>query len=122
MYSKITVKHSDLHEYVRTDFSYLRNEKAVQFNMTTHVKEALSSFPEEITKTDNTPAVRNLSKVNEECENLGEKASTKFHSEIAKLSFVGKRVRPDIIVVIAFLSTRVSKPDTDDWKKLKMLL
>ena len=34
------------------------------------------------------------------------------------LLFVSKRARPDIQVAIAFLSTRTTKSDNDDWKKL----
>ena len=41
---------------------------------------------------------------------------------VAKLLFVGKRARPDIMVAIAFLTTRVSKSDEDDWKKLERLM
>ena len=41
---------------------------------------------------------------------------------VAKLLFVGKRARPDIMVTIAFLTTRVSKSDEDDWKKLERLM
>ena len=33
-----------------------------------------------------------------------------------------KRARPDIETTIAFLMKRVSKSDTDDWKKLKSVL
>ena len=45
-----------------------------------------------------------------------------FHSIVAKLLFVGKWARPDIIITIAFLTTRVSKSDEDDWKKLERLM
>jgi hypothetical protein len=39
-----------------------------------------------------------------------------------KLMYIGKRARPDIETAIAFLSTRVSKSDVDDWGKLKRVL
>ena len=47
----------------------------------------------------------------------GDKARL-FHTFVAKLLFVSKRGRPDIQVAIAFLSTRVTQPDIDDWNKL----
>jgi hypothetical protein len=37
---------------------------------------------------------------------------------VAKLLFLCKRVRPNIHIAVAFLSTRVRKPDQDDYKKL----
>ena len=41
---------------------------------------------------------------------------------MAKLLFVSKRARTDILVTVSCLTTRVSKADEDDWKKLKRLL
>eukprot|EP00980_Cylindrotheca_fusiformis_P003597 scaffold800_cov138-Cylindrotheca_fusiformis.AAC.2 len=40
----------------------------------------------------------------------------------AKLLFVSRRARPDIQVAISFLTSRVTKADRDDWKKLKRVL
>ncbi len=68
----------------------------------------------------NTPASNNLFRVRKESEAMflsNEKASI-FHSTIAKLSFLAKRGRPDILLAVSFLTTRVKKPDTYDWKKL----
>ena len=60
--------------------------------------------------------------VNERCKKLNEKDATPFHSTVAKLLFVSKKARPDIMVDVAFLTTRVSNSDKDDWKKLERLL
>jgi hypothetical protein len=38
------------------------------------------------------------------------------------LLFVAKRARPDILLAVSFLTTRVKEPDTDDWKKLIRVL
>jgi hypothetical protein len=45
-----------------------------------------------------------------------------FHSTVAKLLYICKRCRLDIQNTVGFLTTRVSKPDEDDWKKLKRVL
>jgi len=34
------------------------------------------------------------------------------------LLFVAKRARPDILLVVSFLTARVKEPDCDDWSKL----
>jgi hypothetical protein len=44
------------------------------------------------------------------------------HSTVAKLLFVAKRGRPDILLAVSFLTTRVKQPDEDDWKKLCRVL
>jgi hypothetical protein len=41
---------------------------------------------------------------------------------VAKALYVTKRARPDISLVIAFLTTRVRSPDNDDWEKLSHLV
>jgi hypothetical protein len=40
-----------------------------------------------------------------------------FHTIVAKALYVTKQARPDTNLAIAFLTTRVRAPDTDDWKK-----
>jgi hypothetical protein len=41
---------------------------------------------------------------------------------VAKLLFVAKRARPDILLAVSFMTTRVKKPDIDDWHKLIRVL
>ncbi len=42
----------------------------------------------------------------------------KFHTFVAKLLYLSKRTRPDITLVIGFLTTRVKGPNQDDWNRL----
>ena len=60
--------------------------------------------------------------MNENAEKLSKEKSDLFHSIVAKLLYITKRSRPDIETAVAFLTTRVSKSDVDDWKKLKRLM
>ena len=122
VYGKMTVNHTDKHEYVGMHFEYLRNKKAVVFTMENHLEEALDSFPDDTNKVVSTPAAVHLFEVDETCTKLTEKDRSIFHSIVAKLLFVSKRARPDILVAVSYLTTRVSKADEDDWKKLKRLL
>jgi len=41
-----------------------------------------------------------------------------FHTQIDKLLYVAKRTRPDILLSIFFLTTRVQSRDEDDMNKL----
>jgi hypothetical protein len=45
-----------------------------------------------------------------------------FHTNVAKLLYLSKRARPDIIAVVGFLCTRVKEPTEEDMKKLKKVL
>jgi len=39
-----------------------------------------------------------------------------FHHHVAKLLFLCKRAQPDIQTAVAFLSTKASSPELDDYK------
>ena len=41
---------------------------------------------------------------------------------VAKLLYLAKRGRPDILTAVSFLTTRVLSPDVDDWKKLERII
>jgi len=57
--------------------------------------------------------------VNENAEKLDKEKADLFHSVVAKLLYITKTSRPDIDTAVAFLTTRVSKSDVDDFKKIK---
>ena len=45
-----------------------------------------------------------------------------FHSYVAKMLWLSKRVRPECLTAVSFLSTRVNNCDEDDLRKLRRLL
>ena len=53
---------------------------------------------------------------------LDETQGQAFHRAVAQLLFTGIQCRKDSQTAIDFLTTRVRKPDEDDWKKLRRLL
>jgi hypothetical protein len=69
-----------------------------------------------------TPAPDNLFVVNEDCDKLSEAVSADFHTIVVNTLYVTKRARPDTCLAIAFLTTIVRAPDTDDWEKLCHLM
>jgi hypothetical protein len=46
----------------------------------------------------------------------------KFHTRVAKLLYLAKRVRPDILVTTVFLTTRVLRPNEEDLSKLNRVI
>jgi hypothetical protein len=73
-------------------------------------------------KTKPSAAPENLFIVDEDCKKLDSVKAKAFHTIVAKALYVTKRARPDISVAIAFLTTRVRQPNTDDWAKLSHLV
>ena len=88
--------------------------------MIKYVDKILEGFLEELGSPAATPAAEHLFQVriNSEAEFLSEEKSQEFHHITALLLFLSARARCDIQVTVAFLTTRVKKPDTDDWGKL----
>ena len=75
----------------------------------------------EIEGTVLTPAANHLFETRE-AEKLPTDKAEFYHSAAAKLLYLSKRVRPDIILAVSFLTTRVQSPDVDDWSKLQRVL
>ena len=99
-----------------------KGNKQVEVCMRRYLQETLDEFPQEITGEVSTPASLFLFKVNPQAKKIDEERARIFHTAVAKLLFVTKRERGDMITAISFLTTRVKEPDEDDWKKLIILL
>ena len=72
-------------------------------------------------KTAATPAASILFDVRETTKATTSESKW-FHTTTAKLLYLAKRVRPECLTAVAFLSTRINECDQDDLSKLKRLL
>jgi hypothetical protein len=69
-----------------------------------------------------TPALSNLFEVRENATRLDEEMSQIFHSRVAKIFYLAKRVRHELLPACVFLASRVQVADEDDWNKLERCL
>ena len=92
----------------------------VNIDMIPYIQKVINTFPEKITWMQSTPAGDCLFQVcpPPEATFLPEEQANAFHHTTAKLLFLS-RIRRDIQTTVAFLTTRVKRPDNDDWGKLK---
>jgi hypothetical protein len=124
---QITVKRGQVHDYLGMDLDYSLEGK-VRVSMIGYLDKVFKDFPEEIRKTSSSPAADHLFNVRdpEETEKQGkwlsEEHAQHFHHAVAQLLFLSVRARRDIQTAVSFLTTRVRKPDEDDWGKLKRVL
>ena len=74
-----------------------------------------------VTGRANTPALENLFEI---CDSppLTTELREEFHSRVAKLLYLAKRVRPDLLVSVSFLATRVRCATEQDHSKLDRVL
>jgi hypothetical protein len=68
------------------------------------------------------PGTRNVFQVDKDSVLLEAEEASVFHTITAKLFYLAKRARPDILMVISFLCTRVTGPMVEDRTKLDHLL
>jgi hypothetical protein len=119
---KLNVTRGPTHDYLgmHLDFS---TSGAVHIDMVPYITKIIDAFPEKITGVHLTPASDRLFQVRppSEAKYLPEDQARAFHHTTAQLLFLS-RVRRDIQATVAFLTTRVKKPDIDDWGKLKRVL
>eukprot|EP00804_Cyclotella_cryptica_P008702 CCRYP_018543-RA/>CCRYP_018543-RA protein AED:0.42 eAED:0.42 QI:0/0/0/1/1/1/2/0/192 len=76
------------------------------------IEKIFEDFPEEVDPEE----TERLKKY------LPEEMAQHFHHSVAQLLYIATRVRHDIQTAVAFLTTRVKRPDEDDWGKLKRVL
>jgi hypothetical protein len=128
IYEEITVHHGTEHDYLGMIMDYNKEAQSVTINMRKCIEDCIEEFesetPEVVLKDVATPATENLFKTKPQGEEkyLDGRRAAVFHPTIAKLLFVAKRGRQDILLAVSFLTTRVKMPDEDDWKKLIRLL
>ena len=115
----MTVQRGKSLDYLGMNFNF-QSEGEVKITMYDHVKKIMKEFPDPLrNKKLSSPNTPKLFEVRKDIETLDEGRSKLFHRLVAQLLYVMKRSRPDLAPAVPFLTTRVSGPTEDDWKKLR---
>ena len=120
--AKMKVQRGKKLEYLGMDFDFSTKHE-VKITMADYIKKLIKDF---ITSTDmklndkpiTTPASPDLFQIDTAAKKLCDNNKKIFHHTVAQLLYFHKRSRPDLAPAVPFLTTRVSDPDQDDWKKL----
>ena len=87
--------------------------------MLDYVKGMLQGLTEDMTGEAVKPAsLHLLFNANDNKENVDKATGNTFHYNTVKLLFLCKRTRPNTQTAVAFLCTRVQKPDANAYKEL----
>ena len=112
-FGPMTQAHGTELNYLGMDIKFTP-EGTVEILMSEYLQEAFELFPEDISRVVNSPAADHLFNIDPNCEKLTEDRRKLLHSITAKLLYVGKRARPDILVPISFLTSCVTMADVED--------
>ena len=118
-YKEVSTNEGKVHSYLGQSFDF-RREGECKVSMVGYTSDLLEDY--KVTGKRVTPAAENLFEINDSMERLPDAASKVFHSRVAKLLYLAMRVRPDILLAVSFLSTRVTKSTQEDWEKLERVL
>ena len=113
----LVVNHGKIHDYLGMTIDYSKDSK-VKFMMCDYIQGILDGAPAEMVGFTITPAASNLFTVRKDANKLDDKCSEVCHHITAQLLNLCKWARPDLQPTIAFLTTRVTQLDVDNWKKL----
>jgi len=121
-HGEVKATRGPIHDYLGMTFDFSEPGK-VKVDMIDYMSAMVDEFPTKFKKNDTapTPAPDDLFATGTKPE-LDKKRAEDFHTFVAKGLFACRRARPDIHTAIAALSTRVKKPNQDDWRKLLRLL
>jgi len=120
VYPGLSINRGRVFNYLGMTFDFETEGKA-KVTMNGYVNELLEEY-DLIAGVASTPAGNNLFAVSDSSPTLLNVEKDKFHSLTAKLLYLSKRVRPDILTAISFLSKRVLTPTEQDKKKLERVL
>jgi hypothetical protein len=118
-YGKMSINLSKIHKYLGMKFDFSEDSK-VKITMEDYLSEIVSES--NVQTAADTPAADNLFSISQKSPLLEETLRESFHSTVAQLLFAAIRVRPDILLPVIFLTSRVTKATEEDAKKLRRIL
>ena len=119
-FGEMDITYGDTHKYLGMKIC-IKNKK-VTIDMRDQINELINFFDDNISGTVASPANKNLMNVDPDSKLLCSKKRENFHSTTAKLLYLVKRARPDMELVTTFMTSRVSNPTEEDWRKLTRAL
>jgi hypothetical protein len=117
-YGTITEKHGKTLDYLGMKVDYSVQDE-VKITMDNYISRVIEDWP--ANRIASSPATEYLFRISES-EPLSEDERKVFHSMVARLLYLGKRVRPDVLLPIIFLATRVKCATHEDKKKLDRVI
>ena len=126
-YKELTVNDGRLHTYLGMNLEFRTGR--VRVSMDSHVIDMVNTFVSSFggdmpTRVVSSPSTADLFTVPKDGDSplLGGADKESFHTIVAKGLFIAKRVRPDILAPVSFLSGRVQNPTVSDLFKQKRMI
>ena len=113
-YGKVTVTRGLDHSNVGMRFQFYHHDWTVNISMSGFLSDTITQSG--LTGKSACPANGNLFII-KESPLLDIEISNRFHTFVAKRLNLSERMRPDLLTLVSFLTTRVQNPTEDDESK-----
>lgn len=126
LFNKLEIKYGSITRSIERVLSYLgmifdfTEQGVVSVSMDKYIDSVLEG--RHISRTYSSPAGVDIFEVDNDATLLSDKEQDEFHSTVAKLLYASKRARPDILLPVSFLTTRVRKATSQDLAKLERVI
>lgn len=114
IYGNVTIHEGPVFDYLGMKFDYTRDGE-IRISMDTYIKELCEEF--DVNIHVKCPHTCNLFVISDS-PRLSKQDKERFHGAVAKMLYMAKRARPDILTAISFLTTRIMDPTEEDHGKL----
>ena len=121
-FGPMTKTQGDDHEFLGMKLHFNRQDKTVKILMQTYIDEAIHQSQLDVRRAAAMPATKSLFAIDPNAAPLGPQEFECFRSVVCKLLYVALHGRPDILLTVFFLASRVSRATLQDQTKLKWLL
>ena len=120
-FGKLTITRGKQHTFLGMDIDFVKDSK-VKIGMKQYVLECIEAYELKNKDMAASPARSDLFMIDEKSSRLPEPDAELLHSIVAKLLCISNRARPDVLLPVAFLCTRVQRPTQQDRDKLRRVL
>ena len=121
-FGKMTVTRGNEHDFLGMHIVFNKSSGTATITMSSYIHEAINESGMDIRRKVATPATSGLFTIDPTAAPLARQEADMFRRIVCKLLYVGLRARTDILTALSFLSTRITRPSVDDYKKLRRLL
>ena len=118
-FDELKITRGEIHKFTGMVFDFTTPRK-LKITMKKALEDILKR--NKITGRAATPSTPELFSIDAESPRLDKEQAEKFHSEVASISYLVKRIKPECLTVTSFLMTRVHYSTEQDWTKLQRLL
>ena len=118
-FEDLNVTRGCVHQFTGMTLDYTHSDKLI-VTMKNQIDNLLEKTGVKGTAVN--PSEADLFTIDATSPNLDRKRADEFHSIVATISYIAKRIKPECLVVTSMLASRVKNPTEQDWSKLERLL